>query len=86
MQLVDLVDRCSTCSRRRRTSFISTNVATIDDYLEDPPDGAVRIAEHVRSGRLAIGPWQILMDEFLVSGETLVRNLETGWARADGLR
>ena len=35
--------------------------------------------------RLAIGPWQILMDEFLPSGETIVRNLEFGWARAEDL-
>ena len=55
-------------------------------------DGIARVYEyfprlgdrrHVQSGRLAIGPWQILMDEFLVSGETLVRNLERGWARAE---
>ncbi|HEX2756566.1 MAG TPA: hypothetical protein VHM48_13950, partial [Candidatus Limnocylindrales bacterium] len=32
---------------------------------------------------LAIGPWQILMDEFLVSGETIVRNLEIGWHAAE---
>ena len=37
----------------------------------------------IAEGRLAIGPWQILMDEFLVSGETIVRNLELGWDRAE---
>src|SRR6266511_1626781 len=36
----------------------------------------------VEAGQLAIGPWQILSDEFLVSGETLVRNLERGLATA----
>ena len=36
----------------------------------------------VDEGRLAIGPWQVLMDEFLVSGETIVRNLEYGQRRA----
>ena len=39
----------------------------------------------VRDGRLAIGPWQILMDEFLVSGETIIRNLELGWHAAERL-
>ena len=33
-------------------------------------------------GRLSIGPWQTLMDEFLVDGETTLRNLEAGLARA----
>ena len=36
----------------------------------------------MREGRLAVGPWQTLMDEFLVDGETTLRNLETGLARA----
>ncbi|HWN31806.1 MAG TPA: hypothetical protein VNP03_03640, partial [Pseudonocardia sp.] len=36
-------------------------------------------------GQLAVGPWQILLDEFLVSGENMVRNLELGWARAEEL-
>ena len=29
-----------------------------------------------------MGPWYILMDEFLVSGETIVRNLQLGLDRA----
>ena len=59
--------------------------ATVDDYLEVRPDAEPLIRRLVAEGRLAIGPWQILMDEFLVSGETLVRNLELGWARATEL-
>ena len=39
----------------------------------------------IAEDRLAIGPWQILLDEFLVSGETIVRNLELGWDRAEEL-
>ncbi|HEX2884123.1 MAG TPA: alpha-mannosidase [Candidatus Limnocylindria bacterium] len=84
MQLVDLVDRVlEMLEADERFAFtLDGQLATIDDYLEIRPDQADRIARHVASGRLAIGPWQVLMDEFLVSGETLVRNLETGWRRA----
>jgi predicted RNA polymerase sigma factor len=60
-------------------------LATVDDYLELRPEREERIRELVREGRLAVGPWQILMDEFLVSGETIVRNLEAGLARAEAL-
>src|SRR5438046_10758203 len=60
-------------------------VATIDDYLEVRPEARPRIERLIAEGRLAIGPWQILMDEFLVSGETIIRNLEFGWARAEEL-
>jgi alpha-mannosidase len=85
MQLVDLVDRVLDMleSEPDFAFTLDGQLATIDDYLEIRPEAAERIAGHVRSGRLAIGPWQILMDEFLVSGETLVRNLEAGWRRAE---
>ncbi len=33
------------------------------------------------AGRITVGPWYILMDEFLVSGETIVRNLQAGMRR-----
>ncbi|WP_143590993.1 glycoside hydrolase family 38 C-terminal domain-containing protein [Thermoactinospora rubra] len=60
-------------------------LACVDDYLEVRPENRDRIAALVEAGRLAIGPWQILLDEFLCSGETIVRNLELGMARADKL-
>jgi mannosylglycerate hydrolase len=58
---------------------------TVDDYLEVRPEQEPRIRRLVESGRLAVGPWQVLMDEFLVSGETIWRNLERGLARGDEL-
>jgi mannosylglycerate hydrolase len=58
---------------------------TVDDYLVVRPENEGRIRQLVEEGRLAIGPWQVLMDEFLVSGETIWRNLERGLARADEL-
>lgn len=60
-------------------------LATLEDYLEIRPEAEGRVRQLVEAGRLAIGPWQTLMDEFLVSGETLVRNLETGMRRAEEL-
>jgi alpha-mannosidase len=57
-------------------------LATVDDYLEIRPGAEDRIRRLVVAGRLAIGPWQTLVDEFLVSGETIMRNLEVGLARA----
>ncbi|MFC9975197.1 alpha-mannosidase [Spirillospora sp. NPDC127200] len=57
-------------------------MAAVDDYLEIRPERRDRLAALVRSGRLAVGPWQILHDEFLCSGETMVRNLELGLRRA----
>ena len=85
LQLVDLVDRVLEMLEADPDFAFTLDgqLATIDDYLEIRPEQGERLRAHVESGRLAIGPWQILMDEFLVSGETLVRNLERGWRRAE---
>jgi alpha-mannosidase len=59
--------------------------AMIDDYLERRPERADDLAALVRQGRLSAGPWVTQMDEFLTSGESHIRNLETGLARAEEL-
>ncbi|MFI9613358.1 glycosyl hydrolase-related protein [Streptomyces sp. NPDC052023] len=64
---------------------VDGQMAAIEDYLEMRPENRDRVAALVREGRLAIGPWLILLDEFLCSGETIVRNLQMGWAAARSL-
>jgi alpha-mannosidase len=56
--------------------------AMIDDYLERRPERADDLAALVGSGQLSAGPWVTQMDEFLTSGESHIRNLELGLARA----
>ena len=50
----------------------------LDDYLEIRPQNREKIAKLIEDGRLAIGPWYVLQDEFLTSGEANVRNLMRG--------
>lgn len=54
----------------------------IRDYLEIRPAARERIERLVEDGRLLFGPWYVQPDEFLVSGESLVRNMEVGIAMA----
>jgi alpha-mannosidase len=84
MSLVDVVDEVlEALEGDERLRFtLDGQLATVDDYLEIRPEAEARIRALVESGRLAIGPWQTLVDEFLVDGETIARNLETGLARA----
>ena len=56
----------------------------IDDYLAVRPEAGPRLDRAVREGRIEVGPWYTLPDEFLVSGESLVRNLQRGLASAAG--
>jgi hypothetical protein len=56
--------------------------AMIDDYLERRPERLDDIRRLAASGRISVGPWVTQMDEFLTSGESHIRNLEMGLARA----
>lgn len=56
-------------------------MAVLEDYLESRPEARPRVEALVSSGRLGVGPWYVLMDEFCVSAETIVRNLQLGMAR-----
>jgi 2-O-(6-phospho-alpha-D-mannosyl)-D-glycerate hydrolase len=49
-----------------------------EDYLEKRPADRPRIEALVRADRLLIGPWYVLADNLLVSGESLVRNFQEG--------
>jgi hypothetical protein len=58
--------------------LLDGQMAVIDDYLEVRPEHTERLRRLTATGRLSVGPWYILMDEFLVSGETIVRDLQLG--------
>jgi len=62
--------------------LLDGQMAVVDDYLALRPEAEPRLRRLAAAGRLAVGPWYILMDEFLVSGETIIRNLQLGFERA----
>ena len=84
LKLVALVDGLLD-QLERDTSYrhflLDGQVAVVDDYLEIRPENEPRLRALAAAGRLTVGPWYILMDEFLVSGETMVRNLQAGIER-----
>ncbi|MCD9623594.1 glycoside hydrolase family 38 C-terminal domain-containing protein [Rhabdothermincola salaria] len=62
--------------------LLDGQMAVVDDYLAVRPEAEPRLRRLGASGRLGVGPWYVLMDEFLVSGETIVRDLQMGFDRA----
>jgi alpha-mannosidase len=56
----------------------------LEDYLEVRPERAADLRGYVEQGRLLVGPWYVLPDEFLVSGEALIRNFLRGGQIAAG--
>jgi mannosylglycerate hydrolase len=65
--------------------LLDGQTAMVDDYLEIRPEAEDRIRRLAEAGRVSLGPWHTQPDEFLVSGETLVRNLQVGMARSAAL-
>ncbi|WP_228275683.1 alpha-mannosidase [Gracilibacillus oryzae] len=50
----------------------------LDDYLQVRPELRSKLKSLVEAGRIHVGPWYILQDEFLTSSEANVRNLQYG--------
>lgn len=63
----------------RFTAFhLDGQTVVLEDYLEVRPEAASRLRQRVGEGRILVGPWYVMPDMHLVSGEALVRNLALG--------
>ena len=84
LALVELIDTLLPLLERDASYphfMLDGQMAVVDDYLEVRPEAEERLRALSAAGRLSMGPWYILMDEFLASGETIVRNLQLGIER-----
>ena len=80
--LVELIDELMDLMERdpRYLSFhLDGQTIVFEDYLEIRPEKRERLLRLLRERRLLIGPWYNLPDEWLVSGESLIRNLMRGY-------
>jgi alpha-mannosidase len=79
-RLLTMTDRMLALLENGRVPCFHFDGQTIvlEDYLEVRPENARRIAKLVKAGKLRIGPWYLLADSLLPSGEALIRNLELG--------
>lgn len=77
--LLDTLER----EPRFRHFTLDGQTMVLSDYLEIRPEARERIAKLAGDGRLSLGPWTVLPDEWLVSGEALIRNLRAGLAVAE---
>jgi mannosylglycerate hydrolase len=58
--------------------LLDGQVALLEDYLAIKPESREALIKGVSEGRIGTGPWYTMPDEFLVSGEALIRNLMMG--------
>ncbi|MBO9371553.1 MAG: hypothetical protein J7575_10810, partial [Chloroflexi bacterium] len=73
-ELVDLMER----DPSYRFFLLDGQTVVLEDVVDVRPDLEGRLRRLIQEGRLFIGPWFVLPDEFLVSPEALVRNLLLG--------
>ena len=50
----------------------------LDDYLQIKPYMWERLKKLINDGRIKVGPWYVLQDEYLISDEANVRNMLIG--------
>ena len=78
-RLVGLVDELLDEPPPHGTSFLLDGQAIVlDDYLAIRPERRAELSRLLSEGRLEAGPWYVLADELIPSGEALVRNLLAG--------
>ncbi|CAG7644440.1 alpha-mannosidase [Paenibacillus allorhizosphaerae] len=65
-----------------RSFHLDGQTIVLEDYLQIRPDKQEIVTRMVREGKLHIGPWYILQDEFLTSSEANIRNLLIGHSDA----
>ena len=63
---------------RFKSFHLDSQTMPLQDYLEARPEREPEIRKHVSEGRLFVGPWYCLPDEYCVGGESLIRNLLLG--------
>ncbi len=72
--LLDLLER----DKNFKFFMLDGQTVVLDDYLAMRPENEKVLRDHVRKGRIIIGPWHILPDMFLVGPEAHIRNLLEG--------
>lgn len=81
MKLVELMD-CLIEKMEQDENFryfhLDGQTIVIEDYLEIRPQMRDRLYALIKADRIQTGPWYILQDEYLTSGEANVRNMIEG--------
>ena len=61
-----------------KTFHCDGQTVVLEDYCEICPENKEKLKKLITEGKILIGPWYVMPDEFLVSGESLIRNLMKG--------
>lgn len=78
--LVDMMDELLDALEEGKIQTFSFDGQTIvlEDYLEIRSENRERLTKLIEAGRLKVGPWYVMPDELIVSGESLIENFLVG--------
>ena len=77
--LLDLLER----DAKFHSFLMDSQTIAVEDYLALRPEKEELIKKLVKTGKLIVGPWYSLPEEFIVNGESLVRNMLVGHRYAE---
>jgi len=76
-KLVGLIDELLEILSKKEYFFtLDGQTIVLEDYLEIKPENKEILLEFIRKGNISVGPWYLLPDEWLISEESFIRNLE----------
>ena len=78
LKLVKLIDHVMNLTEQHDFQFmLDGQTIVLEDYLEIKPENKDRLMNLIRLNKIAVGPWYLLPDEWLIGAESFIRNLET---------
>ncbi|MEX2718801.1 MAG: glycoside hydrolase family 38 C-terminal domain-containing protein [Candidatus Sigynarchaeota archaeon] len=78
-KLVKLIDTCLSIDKPGYTFMLDGQTIVLEDYLDIKPENKEILVKAIREGRITVGPWYLLPDEFLAGAESFIRNLERAY-------
>lgn len=77
-RLVALLDAVLERHHPEESFLLDGQAITLLDYLAVRPEREAALRARLQSGALEAGPWFVLADNLIPSGEAILRNLEAG--------
>ncbi len=75
--LVELVDDLLDILTKQDYRFmLDGQTVVLEDYFEIRDERKDELLQLIRNGKITVGPWYLLPDQWLVGGESLIRNIE----------
>jgi len=80
-RLVRLIDQLLAIIAKQpgyHSYWLDGQTIPVEDYLDVCPKNREKLTAAMRKGKVLIGPWYVSADEFMVAGESCIRNLLIG--------